>query len=288
MKTCIITLSFLMISLGLLSQDLIVTENNDSIKCNINQEGFEQIAFTYASNKVVRDSVLPKSKIKSFELGYYHNIASANIRKNKDTARCTARFYGGISRQTSEVSEYTPPEFKSYVEELKKGYHIGGDIGIFFSEKAGIGIHASRFQTSNSMDGVELSIDDIGTFYGTMSDYITIFYLGPQFYIKSEYEHVWFVVSGGLGYTSYKDVAKVDTFELTTTGENIGFNLSLGLDIKLLENLLLVAQIGYLGGTISSVEMESNEFIDSYTFDEDEEKIGLSRIDFSAGLRIIL
>lgn len=57
---------------------------------------------------------------------------------------------------------------------------------------------------------------------------------------------------------------------------------------ELLENLFLGAQIGYLGGTISSVEMESNEYIDSYTFEEDEEKIGLSRVDFSAGLRIIL
>jgi len=288
MKTYFTTLLFLIISLGLLSQDLIVTENNDSIKCNINQEGFEQIAFTYASNKVVRDSVLPKSKIKTFELGYYHNIASANTKTNKDTVKFTARFYGGISRQTSEVSEYTPDEFKSYVEELKKGYHLGGDIGIFFSENAGIGIHASRFQSSNSMDGVELSIEDVGTFYGTMSDHITILYLGPQFYIKSKYEQVWAIVSGGFGYTSYEDIAKVDTFELTTTGENIGFNLSLGLDIELLENLFLGAHIGFVGGTISSVEMESDEYTDSYTFEEDEEKIGLSRIDFSAGLRIIL
>lgn len=58
-------------SMAAFCQDLVVTKKGDTLNCRITKNKSTEIHFTYQYNGEVRESILPKSHIAAYQLGYY-------------------------------------------------------------------------------------------------------------------------------------------------------------------------------------------------------------------------
>src|SRR5690242_4723048 len=64
---------------------------------------------------------------------------------------------GGYSYRLAKVSDNVQPDFRSYVQKLKSGYHLGADGSFFINRTIGFGIKYSYFHASAEMDIVALN-----------------------------------------------------------------------------------------------------------------------------------
>ena len=120
--------------------------------------------------------MLPKSKVSMHKFEYYKTrevpIEKLTVTDNYPHLRLAIS--GGYSHSIGKVSESVPEDFKKYVEDLKSGTHIGGDINYYFNENFGFGAKYYLFSTSNSLENIYL-IDETGKQrYGDMSDELTV------------------------------------------------------------------------------------------------------------------
>lgn len=86
---------------------------------------------------------------------------------------------GGYGYRPAKLSANVPSEFASYAKKLKSGWVLDGTAYYFLNPKLGLGLHVNRFASSNSL--ADVSVTDMygNTQYGTMSDNISITFIGP-------------------------------------------------------------------------------------------------------------
>lgn len=185
---------------------------------------------------------------------------------------------------TAPADKSLPAVFKPYLNKLRSGSNFGLDGIFYFGSNIGVGIQYSVFHTKNK-DNVTL--DSLGKpVVGTMSDNITIQYIGPSLstrYIVGRNENVHLVAVISLGYMSYKNNAMVIN-SFTLRSGTVGATAAFGADVALSRNVFLGAKFALVGGTLDHYDFEDAKTSKRIDLDKDE-KVGLARIDLSAGLR---
>ncbi len=287
-KLFFIYVIFSMFSFGnLLAQDLIVTNEGDSINCKITKVKTDNIYFTFKHKEEIRSTLLPVSSVKTHQFEYYQTseVPEDKVVGYEDYQKFRIAINGGYSYQTAKVAESVPADFKDYVKDLKSGYHFGGDLSYYFTEPLGFGIKYYLYKSSNSLDNIYVE-DNIGNrTYGKLSDDLTISFIGPSFSTRllNHDKSNAFLMNLSLGYMGYKN-NKVIVDDYIMTGSTMGLALDIGYDIGLSENLSLGFQISFLSGTL--FEYDWNDGSTTETIDlEKGEYESLNRIDFSVGLR---
>lgn len=283
-----LALAFLFIlANSIYSQDLIVTTSGDSINCKITKLKQENIYFTFKHKEEIRSTLLPMSNIKIHQFNYYQTseVPKGKIIGFNNYKHVRLAINGGYSYHTASVGDGVPSDFNNYVNQLKSGYHIGGDFTYYFTEPLGVGFKYCVFKTSNSMDNIYRT-DSYGyTTYGKMSDDLTISFAGPTFStrILNSNKTNAFLTSLSMGYLSYSN-NKVLIEKYKMTGSTVGLGLDIGYDIELSKNLSLGFQISFITGSLFKYELDNGVSIQTIELDNDEAE-NLNRIDFSVGLR---
>jgi hypothetical protein len=205
------------------------------------------------------------------------------IYMSPDTLNLRVDIQGGYSYRMAKVSENISSEFKDYINKLKSGYNISGNVSYFFTDEYGICLDYSRFMTSNSMNGVYLydpydpSVPTQGP--GKMEDNISISFIGIGLAGRKIFNdgNILLVGNFALGSASYHNDAKLIDSSYTIEGSTFGYYGMLNLDFMISSHWALGFGISYLGGTLK------NATVNGVSADLGEEN--LFRFDFNAGIR---
>jgi hypothetical protein len=285
MKNIFFLFFFAFIMNSIKSQDLIVTQEDDSLNCKITKVKSDNIYFTFIHQDEIRSTLLPVSQVKSHQFDFFQ---TSEVPKNKvigfeNYQKFRLALIGGFSYQTAKVSENIPEAFRDYVKELKSGYHFGGDISYYFMETMGFGAKYCMFKSSNSED---IYLQDMlgNRTYGKMSDDVSLVYIGPSFSTRllNHDKSNAFFTNLSLGYMAYSnDKVMIDNY--TMTGNTLGFAIDIGYDIGLSEKLSLGFQLSMISGSLFKFEWDDGNTIKTIELEEGQYE-SLNRIDFSIGL----
>lgn len=287
MKTLISIVLLIFIANSAFSQDLIITNKDDSINCKITKVKTDNIYFTFKHDGEIRSTLLAVTQVKIHQFDYFHTseVPEDKVVGYENYPHFRIALNGGFSYQTAKVAENVPSDFKNYIKGLKSGYHIGGDASYYFSELIGFGFKYYVFKASNSMDNIYVENSLGNRTYGKMSDNLTISFVGPTFStrILNHDKSNAFLMSLALGYMGYSnDKVIIDYYKMT--GSTVGMTFDIGYDIGLSENLSLGFQVSFLRGTLFEYDWHDGSTTETIELEEGQYE-SLNRIDFSVGLR---
>ncbi len=192
--------------------------------------------------------------------------------------------YGGWSKITSDLPPDISPDLKDYLEKLTSGYHLGVDLmyqtGPFFS----FGVKYNFFQSKNSGDFV--AQDDNGNLvYLTLSDNIKYHFAAASMnmiYQSHANKNEW-LIGFSMGYLGLRNDAVIDT-PVKISGDTFGVGFDFGYNIMMSDKLGLGLQMSLLGGSFGKMKYKDDTGTHVVEFEEDERE-GISRLDFSVALR---
>jgi hypothetical protein len=287
-----ITILFLIICqcFFLKAQDLIVTNKNDSIYCKITKTNNEYVYFVFNYEGETRTTLLPHSEIKSMHKNYYFISETFTDEKQRPSnyAKFRINIAGGFSNRTAKISSSIDPSLWEYINDLKKGFHLGFDFDYFVSENIGFGIKYTSF--NSSAGPIRVSYIDTTLMQrrsGSLSNDVNIKYLGPVFYTRfyDASKKVIFLFNIAPLYTLYTDHAFVLDENITYSGNTLGLNLGLGLDFLIDEHFALGFGLDYTMALLRKLTIDyptQKTQVIILNYDELE---SLSRFDLSVGLK---
>jgi hypothetical protein len=269
---------FLLIFLGgkTLSQDLIITNNNDSIFCKIKGIEGNDMLFDYQEADGIRHTLISLSEMKYYKYGYYKEPKKAPAHGASQELPVRVRFglNLGLSYRTAKTNDNVPSQYKDYVEGLKSGYQYGIDFSYYFNEFIGIGFRASQFKSGKET-----------TENGNVSDEVSISFIGPAFCTRllNRTQKNALYIAIAMGYAGFRDEGVYYT-PMLIKGSTFGLGMDLGYDIGLSRNWAIGFQLSALAGVITEVDVTQNGSTQNVSL-EKENYESLARIDFSLGLR---
>ncbi len=274
-------------STSILAQDLIVTIQNDSINCRITKYKDSYIYFTYKNGDDYRSTLLSQDQVEKRELGFFKVdlIPKEKIIGYEEYQKFRFGLDFGISYRLAQPSEELPSEFHEYAKDLKRGFYLGGEFSYFFHRKIGFGVKSDWTKSSNSMNNIYIEDEDGNREYGVMRDKISIVYVGPHLLFRHTYDRNdnVFLFGVGMGYMSYKnDAVVIESF--ITTGNTTGLTIDFMYDIALNKNSAISFRASMLSGSLFEIEIDDGANIEKIDL-EQEQIIGLSRVDFTIGFR---
>lgn len=288
MKTKFIVLTCtILISCFCKAQDLIVTNEGDSLNCTITKETQDNIHFTFKFKEEVRNTLLPIKSIASVKKGYYSKseVKSDEIIYIKTHKPLRFAINLGYSYHTAKLSDNIPSDFKEYAEKLKKGFHIGAELNHYFSESTGAGFKYYFYKSSNSMDNIYVEDNSGNRRYGKMSDEIRINFIGPLFSTRfyNYNKQNCYLMNLSIGYLGYKNMKTlVDEYEIK--GGTVGLSLDIGYDWGISDKMAIGFQISLIRGALTKYEVSNGITTETVELEKGEYE-SLHRIDFSVGIR---
>lgn len=287
MKRLLILFLLACSSHALLSQDLIVTNENDTINCRITKIKGDNIYFTFKHKEEIRNTLLPKSKVKFHQYDYYQSseVPESEVVGYQNYPKLRIAFNGGFSQQTAKISSRVPAVFRDYIRELKSGSHYGGDMIYYVTEPMGFGFKYFVYNTSNSLDNIFLEDINGNRRYGRLSDDLTVTFIGPTFSSRllNKNKSNAFIANFAIGYMGYdNDIEVVDPYNMS--GSTVGLAFELGYDIGISDNLALGIQVSYLSGALFEYDLSDGTTTTKVELEQGQYE-SLNRIDFSIGLR---
>lgn len=272
-----------LISLALLwstsySQDLLLTDTGDTLNCKITKVKPDYIYFSFKHEDDILNTLLPSNRVVLYQVDYFSEVeVPANkIVGFEDFPHFRLAVNGGYSYLISKIGDDVPSDLRDYVKKLKSGYHFGGEATYFFTPPLGVGFRYYAFKTSNSMDGI---------YYGTLSDDISVSFIGPSLSTRFiDYtNHNSIIMNIAIGYMGYvNNMELIDPMKMT--GNTLGLAFDFSYDLGISESLSLGFRLSLITGNLFEYDLHHGGNTATIELEEGEYE-GLSRIDFSVGLR---
>lgn len=287
MKYSLLLGVLLLISTCGISQDLIVTDKGDSLNARISKVKLDYIYFAFKHKGEIRNTLISVASVKDYKYNFYQTslVPKDKVKPFYNYPRFRIALNGGFSYEIASLAKGLPSGLKDYYNELKSGYHFGGDMTYFVSEVIGFGVKYVNFHSSNSLSNVTLFDNYGNTRSGKMSDDIAISYIGPTFtsrYLSNTGRNS-FLSSVSLGYVHYiDDAVLIEYYKIR--GGTVGMNLELAYETRLAKNLYLGVQVSLLAATLFSYDFEDATTSTHIELEKGEYE-SLNRLDFSFGLR---
>lgn len=258
----------------LFSQDLIVSAKGDSIHCRILKSDSKYIYYQLKYNDEFRRTMLPLDQVRTKQIGYYAVPEIPDSIKVSQSGNRGLRLYAGgaYGYRTAKVDPDLHSDAREYIEELKTGYTVLGEVHYYSSEAMGYGVAASLFKSENEISSIDLSDD------------LSITFIGPSVQSRFELEqkNINFVSSVSIGMLQYLNESRFGE-SMTIEGQTLGLQYGLGLDFVISQTYGLTIGINYLQGTISKITVSSGTQSETIKLEKDNRE-SLNRIDLSLGV----
>jgi hypothetical protein len=276
------------------SQDLIVTDEGESLNCKIRKLESNNIFFIYKHKEEIRKTFISLRKVEDYQYDYFEEEL-VSVRDVEDKIYGEYKHFHfalnvGYSYMINKTNVRSASYFKEYLKKLKSGMHISTDVYYFLTEQVGIGFKCVVFKSKKSEDDILFKDVGVNRFYIERKDNITNIFIGPALYTRllNADKTNAFKLNFAFGYIDYKqNIIIVDTYKMT--GNSVGFALDLGYDLRISNNVHLGFQISMISGNLqrySFYDGEKTKHIPLSTLDD--ELFSVSHIDLSVGLKVNL
>ncbi len=274
------------------SRDLIITKEGDTIHCKIANIDRDYIYFAYKPEDKVLNTLIPQSQVAMFQRDYFDEAKFANkvISGFRQEPVWQLNLSYGPSRRSAELASSIDPSLHDYYNELKGGRHFQGGIAYYFDGMLGLGIQASQYRSSVRLDGLVYIEDSLGNRgFGELADDITIRYIGPSFHFKTPFlnDQLQLVSLVSIGYMDYyNESIIIDPY--TFSGQTLGLLAGVGVDF-VIDNVLGIGfGVSSNTGTITNMNVNDGETTEKVEFEGEYRGEGISRYDFTFGIRLNL
>jgi hypothetical protein len=275
-------------SLSAYSQDLIVTNEGDSLNCKITKVKQDYIYFTFKHKEEIRSTLLPINQVKNYQYNFYPTaiVPAEKVVGREVYPRIRLALTGGWGYRIAKLADNVSGDFKQYINDLRSGTQYGGDINYYFSEQVGLGLKYNVYQSKNEIGSIYVVQPNGSTQYGKMSDNIIIDFIGPSISTRllNEKKKNALLLNLAIGYLGYMDNAVLIN-NYTFKGNTVGMVWDIGYDVGISENWAIGFQFSYLIGTLTQIQLSDGTQTRTIKLEKDEYE-NLSRIDLSVGLRL--
>lgn len=267
-------------------QDLIVTNQNDSINCKITKEKDNTVYFTYSNEGEISNTLINISEIKYYQKTYY-NVSELpkSYKPVSDFNKIRLSTHYGFSYQINKMPDGINNYMKDYIKELNSGYNRGVAFSYFIQEEWGLGLRYSQFYSSNSRSDIYVEDNNGIRNYGALKDDVRIYFLGPTFtgrLYDSQHKNVC-ILEGSLGYIDYlNNYTFVDT-KYQQKGNSFAMIIGIGYEIELSKQLYICFMASYYASNMFKYTIDDGTEVTTFELDE-ESYISLSRFDLSLSL----
>jgi hypothetical protein len=286
----LITVCIFLVVIELHSQDLIVTNDGDSINCTITKISKECIYFTFKHKYEVKNTLLPLDEVMVHKKKYFvtPEIPIRYVFKTK-FPRFRVSIDGGWQCRLAKKTKGMDAHWKEHYSKMRFGVHYDIQAGYFFSEFFGIEAMFSQQFFGNKLGLFALTdaAENI-IVLGILNEKITFNYAGANYIIRffnSDYDDCFSFIFG-LGYLGYVDKMIINDTEYgKITAATFGINVGLGYDIGKPKNFSIGFKISYMDGLFIKYKqtlagVTTKEIIPDGAYE------GLGTIKLSVGLRL--
>jgi hypothetical protein len=250
------------------AQDLIVTTAGDSIPCKITRERDGYVYFTYKKLGVPAKTLMAAGNIADKRIDFYDTPVEIALKPT--FSRWQYRLQGGYSRRIARTSDQVPSAARNYINKMKSGYTLGGDIHYFISEPFGLGVKYSHGHYQYKMDGFK---DKVNLNYFAVS--------GLNRFILNSGSEVY--MGGNIGYQAYKDQVSANGALVSITGGTAGVGLEVGYGMKVSDGSKLYLNLSLLSGTITKINVEDGGRKETVKLEKGEYE-SLARLELTVGV----
>jgi hypothetical protein len=190
----------------------------------------------------------------------------------------------GFGYQTEKIPQSLPPDVISYLNKLRRGFHITTTVTGYSSKYFGAGIKYSIFSSKSGPETISLEDPDTGQMiYETIKHHIMVHFFAPQICTRiplSDFGFLNFTFSAG--YLRYRSDRSFYN-PLKIYGDAFGLEPGFSADIFITKNIAFTLGVSYMFGVLKKI------IVHNQIFDLSKENYeGLSRLDASVGLRLFL
>jgi len=288
-KIVLVSISIFVIICNLQAQDLIVTNNGDSINCKITKITKDYVHFTFKHNEEIRNTLLPTNQITTQQKNYFSVSELPTNYALKDIyPRIRVAIDGGWQYRTAKLASGMDTELREHYRKMKSGFHYDMQAAYFFTESMGIeAMFSQQFFGNNlgygSLTGKDGNLIDTGE----LNEKILFTYIGANYLFRpfnSNKKNNW-LFSVGFGYMDYNDRFFLDNVErLKLSTGTLGSYIAVGYDIAISENLGIGFKLSTIGGTFKDYKQTLNGITTNETMPEKTLE-GLGTVRLSVGLR---
>ena len=270
------------------SQDLIVTKTNDSIHCKITKIKSDYISFVFKKNNSYESTLIDRANVASYQRSFFKTkeIPKDSLPGFQAFPRHLIALNSGYSYDPGRQNTGFSPDFESYLDQLRSGFHLEASYIYYVDKSIGFGVLANYFRSSGDEADVS-GTDEIGNpVIADLSGEVNVYFIGPLFSVRflNKSQKNALILNTAIGYISYEEAATYVS-EIVTTGNGLGLSSIIGYTIGLNQNLSLGLQLGATSGLFRKVEIASGNNVTEVRLPDNERPVSSSRLDFSIGLR---
>ncbi len=256
-KICITLILLFCCYISSQAQDFIVKHRNDTIRCKILDVNDDYIKYQIKSNDVKITASINRKYVSSYFIddNYESEVVDNESNKEKKSSFRIA-FAGGYGYKLGTVLESGDTKSDKMSKDLKSGYDLDGEIQFFFNERHGIALNVSSMCSSAQTN--HMYIDGYGT-ASTYKETQRVTFVGPAFACRYDEKDWLFTGSVGLGALFYNVKMEPDEYSLTGSQTSFGMNLGIGAEYKISKHIGIGLKIGYILGSVNSINIESQK-----------------------------
>lgn len=261
----------LLISNAVFSQDLIITNGNDSLNCVITKVDKDFLYFTYNNDGETLNSIISREEVKSYYFSYSEKPILSQEQINAlyppPAPQWRIALRGGYNRAMGSTKGFPDAERK-YLNDLKNGFNIGTDVNYFFNNEIGIGAKYTYYKNKN---------EDVWLGY---KDNMNYHFIAPSFIVRGldRTRKNTFILDMAIGYLSFRNAGYAEKKDITLRAKTVGIHFGFVYERSLSKNVAIGGGLSYLSAFTSRYDV--TEDLWRYTIELDA-KESLSHFDIS-------
>lgn len=189
----------------------------------------------------------------------------------------------GFAYNIGTVPEDIDSETEQYINDLKKGYFIGGSIMMSIDESTSIGVKISSSRSSAVMDAQFYDDGDLIT--GKVRDNVQNTLYAATYSARFFDDFGTATIGSSLGYMHHLDYGSFFGVAAEEKGGAFAIGLELAYDIYITDNISFGLQGAYISSNMSSYTLTIGDQTETVNLDQDN-RISLGRWELGGGLRI--
>lgn len=283
---------------ALKAQDLVVTQEGDSLHCRITNVWGEQLSLNRLVNGKLVPLQLAMTQVKSYRFNYFKPTGAEQAVLSQEPEqpkppRWSIGLSGGYVYRLASYPDGIEESARMHVRRLKHGHHIDADLTMFFGKRrtGGMGLSVSRSVSNASSSGVVLD-DGYGrkVRLSRVEERVTITNVGLFSCSRMMNDKHTFLTRYGVGISTFVDEIDGSMYLHTNNGSVLELFCELGYSYRVRKHMSVGGKLSLMRGVVRELWATTNREQNSntrYTYLElpKEQWEGLGRLKLGFEMR---